>query len=189
MHKVQTGLMFICVVSFLTITACDSQDSESAELLSAYRGHVASAQQLVSDVRGGAGISDSEYHSQMNHHIDAMEQLREQMDDNCQQLNNCLSGNGATGHVENHHMRGGRMLSGDEMDGLHQHEVRFRNEMAQFDYHCLGEDAGIDDCDAYRPEHFDHMEDIMENHYEYCNTMMDDDRHMGDGRTGGGMGR
>ena len=191
MKRIQLVVMSAFCLAVVIATGCDSQNSD---LHDEYKDHVSAARSLVSDQMDGAGTSDEEYHSQMGVHLRGMEAAGEHMADQCAELTDCPMGGGATGDVVNGHMNAGHMLSAQEMNEMHDGEGMLRDEMDQFERNCIevhsgtAADAGLVDCDEYRPEHFGHMYDLLDDHYQFCDEMMGNNGHMnGGGRRGGDM--
>jgi hypothetical protein len=181
MSRFQLTLAAIFTVVFLIAAGCDSTESD---LLDRYQRHVSSAQEVVSDQKDGSGVSDMAYQSEMNGHVDGMASTREQMGDQCAPVDACMMGGGATGEVMNGYMSGGQMLSPEEMDEMHEGEMQLQEEMDAFEMHCIGVDAGMEDCDAYRADHYDSMHDMLQDHYDSCNRMMGNNGHMMNGGDG-----
>lgn len=189
MRTFQWNVMFVFCMAFLLVPGCDSEDND---LFDDYKSHVAAAKSLVRNQMNGAGTSDEAYHSQMEGHLSGMEAVGEHMSDRCAELTDCRTGGGATGDVRNGHMHGGHMLTAEEMSEMHQGQRQLGDEMDRFERTCLevhsnaDVDAGLVDCDAYRPEHFDHMNEWLDDHYKFCEEMMEDGHMNGGGMMGGG---
>ena len=178
MKRFQFGVMLVSFMAFVIAAGCNSDDGD---LLDDYKGHVSAAISLVGDQMNGDGASDVKYHSQMEGHLNGMEEVGEHMADRCSELADCPMGGGATGDVWNGRMNGGQMLAVEEMNEMHQGRGELRDELDRFERNCIevysgaDVDAGFADCDAYRLEHFEHMYNLLDDHYEFC-----------DGRMGGG---
>ena len=136
----------------------------------------------------GTETSYDKYQFELNGNLDVMEDIREEMIVHCDQLDSCPMGCGATGKVSGNRMTGGQILSVNEMNEMQQRERWLRDEMNRFGTNCVGAgsntstDVGIQDCDSFSPEHFDNMEQMLEEQYQSCDGMMRDNRNemMGD---------
>ena len=175
MKRFQFGVVLVSFMAFVIAAGCNSDDGD---LLDDYKGHVSAAIILVSDQMNGEGTSDVKYHSRMEGHLNGMEEVGEHMADQCSELAVCPRGGGATGDVRNGHMTGGHMLAVEEMNEMYQGQSELRDEMDRFEGNCIevysgaDVDVGLVDCGGYRAGHFEHMYELLDSHYEFCDGMM-----------------
>ena len=96
------------------VTACaSSEESGESNLIGTYRAHLTSAQSTVSH-RMDSESTDVEYYEGMTEHLDAMAEIREEMDAECTKLDGCpggggLASHGSEGKMGSHIVRTGRI--------------------------------------------------------------------------------
>lgn len=189
------GLVVLAIYGLVNLVGCDESGAED-DLLASYQGHISSAQTLVGGHAGGSADADRRYDSEMRGHLAEMTEIRQQMLDQCTALDTCSSGGGWSGEMAGDHMGKGRMLVADEMSTMQQREATMNNALDDFEEHCLGQTSQSNDINANvcREQHFEHMRQILDAQYEFCDQMMqshqtgnDQDGHMGNHMHGGMM--
>ena len=156
----------IGVLSVAVFAACGSGGESYDDLLEEYQAHTLTAKGIVEQCGDGSIDSDNDYCSLMMEQLGAMHSIWQQMDDD-----HMDSGHMGTGHMSSGHMDGEPMLSEEQLEWLMDSQMEMFNELEEFEQVCVGPEMDADTCDSIRPGHLSHMNELLEDSMEMCESM------------------